>query len=94
MLQLYKMKGLLSTAVQLAVVCAPVTQRARVRSPAGQVSWVRFFGVFSHRKTNVRKLTVTEIKVSRLRWIGHVQRMDKNEIVKRIMENNQKEEER
>ena len=29
---------------------------------------------------------ITEIKVSRLRWIGRIQRMEENEIVKRIME--------
>ena len=36
-----------STAVELAVACAPVTQRARVRARSGQISWVRFFRGFS-----------------------------------------------
>ena len=36
-----------STAVEQVVACAVVTQRARVRFPAGQVFWVRFFRGFS-----------------------------------------------
>ena len=42
-----------STAVEQVVACALVTQRARVRSRSGQVSWVR---IFFTCKTNVRKL--------------------------------------
>ena len=38
----------MSTAVDQAVACAPVTQRARVDPRSGQVSWVRFFGGFPH----------------------------------------------
>ena len=46
-----------STAVDQVVACAPVTQRARVRSPVG-TSFLGevFFGVFLTSMTNVRKL--------------------------------------
>ena len=45
-----------STAVGQLVVCAPVTQRARVRSPVGTSFLGEFFsGLFLTCKTNVRK---------------------------------------
>ena len=36
------------TVVEQVVAYALVTQRARVRSRSGQVSWVRIFGVYPH----------------------------------------------
>ena len=46
-----------STAVGQAAACAPVTQRARVRSPVGTGFLGEvFFGVFLTCKTNVGKL--------------------------------------
>ena len=36
-----------------------LTQRARIRSPVGSVTWLRFFTGFSlNRKTNVRKFVI------------------------------------
>ena len=47
----------ISTAVEQVVACAPVTQRARVRSPVGISSLGEVFSGFSSLvKTNVRKL--------------------------------------
>ena len=45
------------TTMEQAVACAPVTQRARVQSLVGQVTWVRFFQrFFLTCKINVRKV--------------------------------------
>ena len=44
-------------AVEQTVACAPVTQRARVRSPVGICFLMKFFsGFFLTCKSNVRKL--------------------------------------
>ena len=47
----------MSTAVWQALACAPVTKRARVRSPVGTSFLGEIFsGFFLNYKTNVRKL--------------------------------------
>ena len=48
----------MSTAVEQAVTCAPVAQRARIRSPVG-TSFLGEFFITS--KTNVRKLHAQKV---------------------------------
>ena len=46
--EIYILKIIKSTAVEQAIACAPVTQRARVRSPFGRFPVRGFYGIFPH----------------------------------------------